>query len=165
MFYRSIDIRTNPTESSADFVIGDTDNRKAGRQILEKQNIMPVPFFRGTTCHALAAWQSRPHGLRRATSPYTRAASALHKAARATARIKRQYTRVPCKKKLPRRSLRTPGQYRLLYTFGFSLASQIISTEISAGLTPEIREACPMFSGRTRFSFSRASSRSPVTAL
>ena len=155
MFYRSIDIRTNPTESSADFVIGDTDNRKAGRQILEKQNIMPVPFFRGTTCHALAAWQSRPHGLRRATSPYTRA----------TARIKRQYTRVPCKKKLPRRSLRTPGQYRLLYTFGFSLASQIISTEISAGLTPEIREACPMFSGRTRFSFSRASSRSPVTAL
>ena len=30
-------------------------------------------------------------------------------------------------------------------------------TEISAGLTPEIREACPMLRGRIRESFSTAS--------
>ena len=36
-----------------------------------------------------------------------------------------------------------------------------ISTATSAGETPEMRPACPRFSGRILFSFCRASSRSP----
>ena len=44
-------------------------------------------------------------------------------------------------------------------------ASQISSTEMSAGLTPEMRPAWPMFSGFTRLSFSPASRRSPCTWL
>ena len=39
--------------------------------------------------------------------------------------------------------------------------SQTRSTEISAGETPEIRLACPIFAGRWAFSFSAASRRSP----
>ena len=41
-------------------------------------------------------------------------------------------------------------------------ASQISSTEMSAGLTPLMRPAWPMFSGFTLFSFSTASSRRPL---
>ena len=44
-------------------------------------------------------------------------------------------------------------------------SSQISSTEISAGLTPEIRLACPRLRGRMRQSFSTASSRSPRIAV
>lgn len=40
-------------------------------------------------------------------------------------------------------------------------SSQISSTEISAGLTPLMRDACPMLTGRIFPSFSAASSRSP----
>ena len=36
-----------------------------------------------------------------------------------------------------------------------------INTATSAGLTPEMRPACPRFSGRILFSFCRASRRSP----
>ena len=43
--------------------------------------------------------------------------------------------------------------------------SQIISTPISAGETPEMRLAWPKFSGRTAFSFSRASRRRPRIAV
>ena len=37
-----------------------------------------------------------------------------------------------------------------------------ISTAMSAGETPEMRPACPRFSGRILFSFCRASSRRPL---
>ena len=40
-------------------------------------------------------------------------------------------------------------------------ASQMSSTEISAGLTPLIRDACPTEAGRIFLSFSLASMRSP----
>ena len=43
--------------------------------------------------------------------------------------------------------------------------SQIISTPISAGETPEMRLAWPRFSGRTALSFSRASRRRPRIAV
>ena len=43
--------------------------------------------------------------------------------------------------------------------------SQIISTPISAGETPEMRLAWPRFSGRTALSFSRASRRRPWIAV
>ena len=44
-------------------------------------------------------------------------------------------------------------------------SSQIISTAMSAGLTPEIRLAWPRDTGRMASSFCRASSRSPPMAL
>ena len=43
--------------------------------------------------------------------------------------------------------------------------SQIISTPISAGETPDMRLAWPRFSGRTALSFSRASRRRPWIAV
>ena len=50
------------------------------------------------------------------------------------------------------------------YLAHFKLSIYTISTLTSAGDTPEMRLACPKLSGRIFFSFSRASSRSPVTA-
>ena len=46
-----------------------------------------------------------------------------------------------------------------------SFASQINSTEMSAGLTPLMRDAWPIFAGMTFCSFSCASSRRPVMVL
>ena len=46
------------------------------------------------------------------------------------------------------------------FPFG-SCSRQIINAVKSAGLTPEMRLACPKFRGRMAFSFSRASRRSP----
>ena len=43
----------------------------------------------------------------------------------------------------------------------FREARYTISTAMSAGLTPEMRPACPRLSGRILFSFCRASRRSP----
>ena len=45
------------------------------------------------------------------------------------------------------------------------LASHMRRTDTSAGLTPLIREACPTFPGRIRFSFSCASERRPVISI
>ena len=47
----------------------------------------------------------------------------------------------------------------------FCCSSQIRSTAISAGLTPEIRPACPMDMGRISESFSFASRRRPTMEL
>ena len=52
----------------------------------------------------------------------------------------------------------------IVYSFFIShsrVASHTISTEISAGLTPEILPACPKFKGFTRSSFSLASILKP----
>ena len=53
-------------------------------------------------------------------------------------------------------------EVKLCYLF---CSSQISSTAISAGLTPETRPACPMDMGRISLSFSLASSRRPAMAL
>ena len=47
----------------------------------------------------------------------------------------------------------------------FCCSSQIRSTAMSAGLTPEMRPACPMDMGRISASFSLASSRRPTMEL
>ena len=53
-----------------------------------------------------------------------------------------------------------------IYSWGhFFIESQMRSTDISAGLTPDMREACPMEAGRIFVSFSAASSRSPFIEL
>ena len=43
------------------------------------------------------------------------------------------------------------------------LPNHTISTPISAGDTPDTRDAWPRFAGRTAFSFSRASNRNPFS--
>ena len=47
-------------------------------------------------------------------------------------------------------------------TAAFARGLQLgLALGVEQGLSPEIREACPRSAGRTAFSFSRASSRSP----
>ncbi len=52
--------------------------------------------------------------------------------------------------------------FEKIYLF---IESQMRRTEMSAGLTPDIRDACPMDAGRTFDSFSAASRRSPRMVL
>ena len=51
------------------------------------------------------------------------------------------------------------------FSYLFCCSSQIRSTAMSEGLTPEIRPACPMDMGRISLSFSRASRRRPTMVL
>lgn len=49
--------------------------------------------------------------------------------------------------------------------FTFSFPRYMLSTAISAGLTPPIRDACPIVSGRKSLNFSCASRRNPEISL
>ena len=58
--------------------------------------------------------------------------------------------------------VKDPPLHTIRYLF---CSSQISSTAISAGLTPEILPACPMDIGRIFCSFSLASTRKPAIAI